>query len=769
MTPVNKILIHFLGIFLILSSIAESSLTENDYLKIAKNYLFYLKSNKTIVSVEHIVNNKILIGRIMHLKDGGYLLIPEKKRLPPIKLYSLKNDYETLPQAFKQFIIQELTSYQRKTTSNFSRISSENSDKWDFLLNYSSKTTKNRNYVPDTYLLKTTWNQNYPYNKLLPQIDGVHVLAGCTQAAQAQIMKYHQHPERGNGIATHTWNNQEFEAILYKSYHWENMPDTLDNSTPEYFQDEVALLYRDLIIANKATMGLSATSASMNVNAMAEYFGYGTDIKQMTNENENDFFSVIRNEIDHNRPVLLSLPNHSTVADGYASDVTGKKIHINMGWGGHSDDFYYLNETIETDSYIFPTSSLTIKYNIKPCSSEENNCFEHLEILESNDRQDGLSISGIFDSENDIDSYSEYLKGTSQITGDRGYLNQAFYIMVYNSKNEPVISSDETIQYDFPTDYYKIKISLKNEYGGGYTYGDENYLNYDVLISTQLITENDIDMIQNQDSPPSINTEFKDIIMSKNSSYGIRIDAVDKDGDNVNLIAISSNAVVETTIEKDILTVQSKSDVGYARIYVIASSKAESVQKTFAVLINDEAFGWGEEFTVQGTFDSQSDYNQHKVLLDGQCQIKGDNGYSNQAFYTSVLDNSQNTIVSMNDEMINQPFNKSIYFIGASLNMNPDGYGSFYEYDANNPGYSLFVNCPNATWSLEEIADVLKIEISNESIFSLKQCITILQLLSGYSLSNSVNDIISIQGNKIIGIEDVLYILHYISGIEVID
>jgi hypothetical protein len=615
-----------------------------------------------------------------------------------------------------------------------------------------------RNYTPDTFLLQTTWNQDYPYNKLLPVIDGNNVLAGCTQAAQAQIMRYHQHPERGKGIASHTWNNQTFETILFREYHWENMPDNIDASTPEYIQDEVALLYRDLAIVNQAEFGLNSTLASLDVDALYEYFGYATDIKEMTNEDENAFFSVIRNEIDNQRPVLLSLPEHATVADGYASDQTGKKIHINMGWGGHDDDYYFLNETIITDTYDFPVTSLRIKYNIMPCNPDENNCYENLSALESNDEIEGLQITGTFDSENDIDAYALYLKGSTEITGDRGYSNQGFYIEVYNSEDTLILSSDETIHSEFPVDFYTIKISLK-----GYPFND-SYNTYDVQISSQSVTDDEKNLIQNQDNLPIINTELEDRIISAGTNTLIRIDAVDKDGDIVSLNAIPSTDLVEISISDDVLTISSTEGIGHVRIFVIAKANNKKVFKYFDALVSDIELGWGKEFTIQGIFESQSDYNTHPLLLDNQCKITGYNGFSNQAFYTSVLDQNLDNITDMNNDSINQAFNKARYWIGASLEQNPEGGGYYYNYDPDNPGYTLFVTCPDARWTFQDIAEVLGIEIKNTSILTLRQAIQYLQILSGYPVTD-LSDIMLIQNISKIGMKDVLIILKQLSEI----
>jgi hypothetical protein len=742
----------FYAIVIFFTNSADASFTESEYRSVAKNFLTYINCSKTIKSVTYVNANQKIIGRIFHLDAGGYLIIPETTILPPIKGYSLKNDYHSLPQAYKDFIMHEMEVYQ---SSQSARSSSINSKRWDFLLKNTSVSDSKKSYTPDTFLLQTTWDQNYPYNKMLPKIGGQNVLAGCTQTALAQILKYHQHPERGKGIASHIWNNQTLETILFRAYHWDNMPDNLDNSTLEYFQDEVALLYKDLAIVNEADFGTDSTGSYVHVDSLYEYFGYATEIKEMTNENESEFFSVIQNEIDNLRPVLLSLPNHSTVADGYSSDRTGKKIHINMGWSGHADDYYYLNQTIYTEYYTFPVTSLRIKYNIKPCHPEANNCYENLTALETNDIKNGFQISGKFDSEIDIDTYREYLKGPSTITGDRGYDNQAFYIMVYNSKKELLISSRDPIEQDVPVDVYTIQISLN-----GYPFDDKD--TYEVNITTQSVSDAEMDMIQNQDTPPMFNTEFQDQILSTGSQFHIRVDAVDEDGDIVLLKAISSTDIVNTTIEDDVLTLSSSGDVGHARIFVIASANGKLTQEFFDVLVCNDALGWGRDFEIHGIFENQDDYNTHLLLLEGQCQISGDNGYTSQGFYTSVLDHHQNTIIEMNTQTINQPFNKSMYWIGTSLKQNVNGSGNYIAYDPAHRDYVLSVNCPDASWTFQDVADTMGIDLTDTNIITLRISILYLQILAGNSVPN-IADIMYIQDISRIEMDDVLYHLQYIS------
>ncbi len=50
----------------------------------------------------------------------------------------------------------------------------------------------------------------------------------------AQVMRYHNYPAKGTGVASFSWDDQELKTILYRTCNWENMPDVLDPAQPEY-------------------------------------------------------------------------------------------------------------------------------------------------------------------------------------------------------------------------------------------------------------------------------------------------------------------------------------------------------------------------------------------------------------------------------------------------------------------------------------------------------------------------------------------------------
>jgi len=754
--------------------------TVDEYLQVARNFLTFKNENKQILSIKPIDSNVEETGFLVTLEKGGYIVISTSTEFSPIKAYSFTSNFVTLPAWYKEFLINELKVKKNVNKQQRSKSLSNMHYGLKFLLSYNSSNVKrtSKQYVPDSYLLTTEWNQGVPYNKRLPVISNQNALAGCTQIALAQLMRFHQHPQQGSGVFTHNWNGQQLKSILYRTYNWDIMPDRLDESTDGYIQNEVALLIRDLGIINEADFGVDATSAAVNIEAVINYLGYAIGIKTIKNNDENTFFQVLVNEIDNLRPVLLNFPSHATVADGYASDPTGKKIHINMGWGGHADDYYYLDRTVNAGSYAF-SPDLTIYYNIFPCNSESN-CSVN---LESSDMLNNYNIDGNFDFEYDIDIYEINLKGATSISGNRGFSNQAFYFKLYNSSHDLIAFTDTSIEKNVPADKYYLHILLN-----GYTY-NSNYKNYSVNISTEPVTDNEV----NLDHAVVINTDFKDITIN-NEPYKMLIEVYDSDGDDVSLFVKSSNSEIHTSLDSNILTIQpnifeGESDITvtavsnnieiskmfhvtvydnpptinnnfqdiiikdsyeivvyaedydgdeivlnvhssndniraifdnnkliitpdtskaeYSQITVTAISNYQQSSKSFYVIAYNDKIYFGKDFSLYGNFSNRSDFDKYHVILDGSCSIEGDNGYSNLAFFMSVLDNNQNFIVNMDNAYINQNFQSNFYFIGASLEENPGGYGRYFNYESSHSNYEISINCPNANTNIDDLLNLL--------------------------------------------------------------
>ena len=511
---------------LIDQGLCQAGVTKPETTMSATRFLQFINCEKTVESILVFEANalspdseKIPVAHLFRLHGGGFILMSLSRDLTPVKAYSLSGDFETLPTSIQNFLLSESEYNIRNIATTVQRQSvslTATQRSWAFLLG-EEKVRSASAYSVGTKLLTTSWNQGEPYNRYLPKLTGQKVWAGCTNVAMAQVMRYHCHPSFGNGVRTHVWNGEILKAIYSRTYNWNNMPERLDGSYSDDQIDEVALLLLDLGIANGTDFSLTGSAASINIESLIENFGYAPPILEMDNSDVNEFFTTLRAEIDALRPVLLHFPSHTAVADGYSSDPTGRKIHVNLGWGGHDDDFYYLDETVVAGDYTY-SPNLTIQYNIRPC--RDDNCFPNLEV---GDKAERFRLIGRFDYEKDGDIYTFNIKGNTTLSGTIGYSNQAFFISVYDSYHYPLASGDSAISLkDLPAGKYYVRVSLCGTDGTCYpkSAGHENYT---VDISTgALTTEEKIAAESSFDKPPVFGETLRDIVISPKQSQPYR-------------------------------------------------------------------------------------------------------------------------------------------------------------------------------------------------------------------------------------------------------
>ncbi|MGA1876110.1 MAG: C10 family peptidase [bacterium] len=716
--------------------------TQAEYELVARNFLAFLRCPRGIASGEFIERNgldpslpKIPVAYLARLAGGGYILISASRNLTPIKAYSLKDNFETLPPRYREYLLLEV-EYGIRTTSQPGRSllieqaapPDLNRGRWDFLLNFDASKERGR-YEPNTFLLTARWGQKKPFNKFLPKVNDQSVKVGCASVAIAQLMKYHQYPTRGKGSASYTWNGQNLSTVFTRNYHWENMPDDLNALTPEYQQDEVAWLMRDIAIAIHTEFGVASSSATMRREALVKIFGYANNIKTMKNSPESLFFYTIRSEIDASRPVLLRFPGHMTVADGYSDDPSGRGIHVNFGWSGHSDGYYFLDKTVYTDLFSpFSTNpgELEIYYNLKPCSGAD--CDTN---LEDEDNLQGITISGRFNTDYDSDEYKVYLKGPTIINGYRlnsNYQNRAFLVSILDLKRRVVISNDgnEPVLESAVSNYiaagkYYIKISLCDEQGACFPY--EDLVFYTAWVNTQSLTPSEKAAIDSQDAPPVIYNNFQDLIIHPdNRPYRILLNARDDDEDTVYLSASSTTSEVQVSIDQNaVLTITPSAGIlrSAARITVTATARSKSVKKSFIVLVTDEHISFGKEFEIIDRFENQDAYHRHTVILEGNCTITGDNGYLKQGFYTSLMEANGIPLVDPNNVQIQySSLERGYYLIGASLRKYPESSGGpYYVYQYGQGDiYTLKISCPEADDDIARLASSLGISMAGTGL-----------------------------------------------------
>ena len=220
-------------------------------------------------------------------------------------------------------------------------------------------------------LMTTTWNQHAPYNDMCPTYgeNNVHCVTGCVATAFAQVMKYHQWPDVGEGYHSYICyvNDEtpvELSANFFQSvYQWDLMLDSYDEESSPESCAAVAKLMSDVGIS--MDMGYGASSGAFENEAMysmIRYFKYN----ELCYLLERDFYSaaewdqILVDEISAGRPIVycgysysgMDSGGHAFVLDGFDTD---GYFHVNWGWGG-SDDGYFLF------TLLAPSSNMNFKF-----------------------------------------------------------------------------------------------------------------------------------------------------------------------------------------------------------------------------------------------------------------------------------------------------------------------------------------------------------------------------------------------------------------------
>ena len=217
-------------------------------------------------------------------------------------------------------------------------------------------------------LIKTKWNQNYPYNMMCPDWSGkdwrdagfdtdhlmtidqtnYHCVTGCVAAAMAQVIYYWKCLDDCPAItdyktSTYGWTMKALPATTFK---WSQMQKTYSGDETGASAEAVAELFRYCGQAVKMDYNLGGSSAGIAPADMAYYFGFSNNAKQVIRSmySSSEWENMIYKDISENRPVLYGGSSmsggHQFIVDGY--DGNGL-FHMNWGWGGMSDGYFVLS------------------------------------------------------------------------------------------------------------------------------------------------------------------------------------------------------------------------------------------------------------------------------------------------------------------------------------------------------------------------------------------------------------------------------------------
>lgn len=389
---------YILFLFLLLGAILLSGTsvqaqpaTENEALTVAANWIEAIIDKKgdwagyhtaQIESIEPFARQGRQVGYFCKVSPKGYIIVSIRKEMAPVKCWSDQSEIdpesdegmaallkEKMERVLNRF--QEREQQRKQMGAEAASTIDENLEinyrpGWEALegniedfidpsqpIQTPEKATddistdgesaedggETRNYTEGNTLLTSHWHQFPPYNNWCPDMNCTDIsndraVVGCVATAGAQIMRYWNWPPYGVG------------SPYSDTYDWPNMPDTATTTSPAAVQNAVAELSQEIGRAVSMDYGCGASSAyTYDMRGVYDNtYRYSTVYKRDRSDySAVDWFNLMKDEFNYNRPVQYRIPGHSIVGDGWleigATPV--RQYHMVYGWRNAGSDTWY--------------------------------------------------------------------------------------------------------------------------------------------------------------------------------------------------------------------------------------------------------------------------------------------------------------------------------------------------------------------------------------------------------------------------------------------
>ena len=333
--------------------------------EVAKNF-YFVNNGISLSDNEVFIENVITDGNdttyyiFNYAGLKGFIILSADDATVPVIGYSFIGKYESMnvPSQLEWLLSEYHNQIKSIKFQNKIKPLPTNTE-WTNLLNkvsYSNKTT-----TAVSPLTTSTWNQSPYYNDMCPYDSTAkkRTYAGCVAIAMSQVMKYWNFPDQGSGSRSYSLTKYGTQSANFANttYKWSSMPNSIGSANSEVAQ----LIYH---VGVSIKMDYSTTSSSAYPTdvptSLKTYFKYASTAKYVYKSSYTDstWSALISNELNSKRVVIISgqdtakKAGHAFVCDGYDAN---KMFHINWGWGGYKDGYFYLNN-LNTGYYVWSSS-----------------------------------------------------------------------------------------------------------------------------------------------------------------------------------------------------------------------------------------------------------------------------------------------------------------------------------------------------------------------------------------------------------------------------
>src|SRR5512138_744718 len=363
----KKIALLSAVLFICVSALYAGTVNIKDARLAGKNFYYERINEYTSTPYESIVitgelveksNGEPVYYAFNFNNDKGFVLVSADESSWPVIGYSFQGTFsdENMPDHFASWI--QHYADQIVAARNQSIPADEpTQNEWARLINSgSSQLYDLRGNTDVAPLITNDWNQDFPFNGMCPEDDcgGSYqgrVPVGCVATSMTQIMFYWRWPITGQGYhciyPTPSYGPQCAD-FTNTTYEWNGMDNLGKNNTSFRESSPLATLgWHGGISVNMdyACPGSGAYTASA-ASALSTYFKYAssTQYVQKISYSTSAWTQLLRDNLDASHPMEYagqgSGGGHAWVCDGYQGT---DYFHMNWGWGGAYNGYYYLN------------------------------------------------------------------------------------------------------------------------------------------------------------------------------------------------------------------------------------------------------------------------------------------------------------------------------------------------------------------------------------------------------------------------------------------
>jgi len=333
---------------------------------------------------EHLLlqENSVTLCYIYNFSEPnpGFVIISAVDAVTPVLAYSFIDAYspENQPPQF-EYILASFKKQIKYAIKNQVQPSEIVSDEWARLDRKSTDFTRSAEHQQMGPLIQSTWNQYFPYNELCPG----GALVGCVAVCMGQIMKYWSYPLQGESSHSYYLYNYgtlsaDFGAATYA---YDSMPHSSSVSNLP-----MAKLLYHCGVSVEMNYSTSSSGAYLEgytgaMSAMQRYFKFDPDMyyDKRYKYPDSAWHEKIFHEIDNYRPMIytgsdwMTWASHAWNLDGY--ELVGDLVHFHMnwGWGGSYNGYYYLDDL--TPGYSDYTMGQEAVFNIFPYAANSITCY----------------------------------------------------------------------------------------------------------------------------------------------------------------------------------------------------------------------------------------------------------------------------------------------------------------------------------------------------------------------------------------------------------